>query len=467
MFFRNNPDDFIDMGEDYKSKYKTLRKGLWQLSYPTMIAFGLQSFYDIVDMAWVGQISSSALSGVTLFSTIFMLFTVLNEIAGSGSVAMIAQAYGRGDEEKTRIISEQTISFKIILALISAGALLLFLKPILNFYTDDQSVVEAALEYGYIRIFFLPMMFASYSVNTIFRCTDDSKTPMKIMLIAGFLNLVLDPIMMFDRIPGLGLPGMGMGVFGAALATAISTTVSFLYGFSILLSGRKGQTISIKGLFRLNADIDRELLTVGFPSGIQLFIRQFFNATMMKFVTVYGTQAVALAGISGKLNAFMLMPIFGLNMAGSTMVGNALGREKIKDAELVSKIAIEMNLAVVGGISFLVVVLASYIMSFFSNEPYVISQGMIMIRISALALMMVAYNFGKKTVFSGSGFNRPQLVATFVSKWIMQLPAMYLIVYGFKLPLSYFWLSMLVAEIGDLFITEYYYGQDTWRLNRV
>lgn len=446
---------------------KDLRNKLWRLSYPTMISFGLQSFYDIVDMAWVGQISPSALSGVTLFSTIFMLFTVLNEIAGTGSVAMISQSYGRGDQKRTQLISEQTISFKVLLAILSGLCLYFFLRPILAFYTDDPLVIEAALEYGYIRIFFLPMLFSSYSVNTIFRCTQDSKTPMKIMVISGLLNFFLDPLMMFSRIPGLGLPGLGLGVFGAALATVLSTTVAFLYGFFLLLSGRREQTISLRGLFQLHGPIDRQLLVIGIPSGVQLFVRQFFNATMLKFVTVYGSSAVALAGISGKLNGFLLMPIMGLNMAASTLVGSALGRDSVHEAEQVSKIATWMNVGLVGLLTAFAVLFARQVMGLFSTDPYVIDQGIHMIYISVLALLVVAYNFGKKAVFNGSGFNRPQLVGTIVSRWLLQLPAMVLIVYSLKLPLSYFWWSMLVAEVGDLLITEYYYAKDTWRFNRV
>ena len=81
---------------------KQLAGTLWRLSYPSMIAMGLQFVYDLVDMAWVGQISKTAISGVTLFTSIYVLFGILNEIAGASSVSMISQNYGRGDMEKTR-----------------------------------------------------------------------------------------------------------------------------------------------------------------------------------------------------------------------------------------------------------------------------------------------------------------------------------------------------------------------------
>ena len=106
---------------------KQLAGTLWRLSYPSMIAMGLQFVYDLVDMAWVGQISKTAISGVTLFTSIYVLFGILNEIAGASSVSMISQNYGRGDMEKTRRIAEQTISFKIVLAVLSGILLAVFL----------------------------------------------------------------------------------------------------------------------------------------------------------------------------------------------------------------------------------------------------------------------------------------------------------------------------------------------------
>lgn len=128
------------------SKTKQLSKSLWNLSYPTMISSAIQSAYDIFDMIWVGQISSQAQAGVTIFTTIYTLFTVLNEIAGSSSISLITQSYGRGDKERTQKIAEQTISFKIVLAILSGLLLLIFLKPLFNLYTKDPLVKQAAMD---------------------------------------------------------------------------------------------------------------------------------------------------------------------------------------------------------------------------------------------------------------------------------------------------------------------------------
>lgn len=444
-----------------------IRRRLWQLSYPTMLAMAMQSFYDLVDMAWVGQISDQALSGVTLFTTVYMLFTVLNEIAGASSVSMIAQAYGRGDKVRLQKTAEQTITFKVILALISALLLFLFIKPVLNIYIPKPSPVkDLALQYGYIRIFFLPLAFSSYSVNTIFRCTGDAKTPMKIMLVATVLNIVLDPILMFEKIPFIGLPGVGLGVFGAGLATVMATTLSFLYGFIVLLK-RQPVPITLRGLLKLEKDVDRDLLMIGLPSGLQTFVRSFFSATMVKFVTFYGTDAIALSGLCGKLTMFGFMPLFGLSMAGSTMIGHALGRERVDEAELVSKMSQRINFILVACAVTPVLLFPRAVLSVFLKQADVIDQGVYMLWAVSFAMLISAITIGRKVVFQGSGYNRPMLYSTLFSRWFVQVPAAYIIARVLLLPLPYFWLSYVLADASEFFYILWAYRRTPWRQKRV
>lgn len=302
-----------------------LKKNLIRLSLPTSVSFALQSFYDMVDMMWIGRISSFAIAGVTIFSTVFWMVLVLNEIIGTSSVSLITQSYGRNDMERTRRVLEQTLTFKMLVAVISAIIIAIILEPLLWFFSKDEKVIQSALEYGYIRIFFLPIMFASYSVNTALRCLGDAKTPMKIMIISSIINIVLDPIFMFKRVPFINIPGLDMGVFGAALATVIATIIAFLLGFYVLIKGQSSIKISLKGLLKLDWEIDKKLLTIELPTGIEVLMRNLSSIITLKFVSIYGTDAVAAMGIGSKLIHLAFTPISGVSISSSAMVGQALG----------------------------------------------------------------------------------------------------------------------------------------------
>lgn len=444
-----------------------LKRNLLKMSIPTMLAFLFQSVYDLIDIFWIGKISSEAVAGVTIFSTIFWLVEVLNEIIGTSSISMISQAYGAGDDEKTRVTVEQTVVFKAIVAVIAAVTMLIILKPLLGFFSSDSKVLKSSLDFGYIRIFFLPIMFSSYTVNTALRCLGDAKSPMKIMAAASILNMILDPIFMFKFIPGTSIPGLNLGVFGAAVSTVISTSFAFILGFSLLMSGRAKLKLSFKGLLRLRWDIDKKLLTIGLPSGVEMFFRNFSQILALKFVALYGTSTVAAIGIGNKLISFAFMPLVGFNMGSSAIIGQCLGAENVDRAKETAKYATYLNVCIMAVIVVLAILFPGPIIKVFIGDPNVISKGIPMIRIVTVSLLFAAVSMGLGSVFTGSGHTMPFLISSFVSRWFVQVPFMFLVSCVFKLSSSILWISFISADIVEMIIIVIIYKRGTWEKKRV
>lgn len=440
---------------------------LLKLSFPTMMAMVLQSVYDIVDMAWVGRISFEALAGVTLFSTIMAIFLFLNEIIGASSISLISQNYGRGDYERTNRVAEQTITFKVFVALIAAFLLYFLLEPILKLYSKDPKIIEAGLDYGRLRIYFLPMFFASYSINTIFRCAGDSKTPFYIMLLTTVVNLILDPILMFDQIPYMPFKGFGLGVKGAALATVISIFISFAVGLVIIFKGKGIIKLSLKGLFRLDYEIDEALIRIGFANGVQVLFRFLFAAVIIKFVSYYGDYAISAFGVGSKIYGFAFFPISGLSMGGSVIAGQKLGEDNIESAEECARVTGFFG-------AFIMLVFCVYIMfnaqtlvGLFSGEKEVLELGAGMITYSTIMLPLLAYGFGLAVVFYGSGYNLPIFIAGLVSQWFIQLPLLFLTVSVLHLPIKFMYSTYMLADLGHFLTMLFYYKRGKWKYSRV
>lgn len=444
-----------------------LKMNLIKLALPTSIGFALQSMYDMVDIYWIGKISASAVAGVTVFSTIFWIVIVLNEIIGSSSISLITQSYGKNDMDRTKKILEQTLTFKILVAIIAAIIIAIILEPLLWFFSEDESVVKAALDYGYIRIFFLPIMFASYSVNTALRCLGDSKTPMKMMIFSSLVNIILDPIFMFDTIPYTNIPGLGLGVFGAALATVTSTVVAFGMGFFILIRGKAKINIDVKGLFRLDWEIDKKLLTIGLPNGIEILMRNLSSMITLKFVSIYGTNTVAAMGIGSKLLHFAFTPISGMSSGLSTMVGQALGADEIHKAKEVARFSALVDVVMMGIFSLIAIIFPEQIMKLFITEKEVVEIGITMIRILIPSLILAGWAIGLGCVFTGSGHNTPFLLASIISRWCIQIPFLFLSANVLKLPVIAVWLSFFLAEIGEIIVVLFHYKKGVWKATRV
>lgn len=440
-----------------------IRNRIWQLSYPAMVSMLLQTVYDLVDMAWVGQISKQAIAAVTIFSTIFWLFLFFNELIGASSVSMISQNYGKGDKEMTRLVSEQTMSFKVFMGFISGIILYFTINPLLNFYLKNQSTVKLAMDYGYIRIFFLPAMYASYSVNTIFRCQGDPKTPMKIMIFSTILNIILDPILMFETIPFTNIAGFNMGVKGAGVATVISVMFSLIYGLSILLSGKNEIYVSFKGLFKLNWNIDLDLLKIGLPNALKQFAGGLFMAIMVKFVSHYGDSVITAVGIIAKLQTFIYMPVNGLMMGGSIVVGHFLGRREIENAETSASIASRINFLTMAFFSILFAIFPQYLFSIFNKDPEIIEMGKELVPIVTLTIPLTGYAFGQSIVFMGSGYTKPYLVGSLVSQWLLQLPFVAICVYVLKLSYRAIAFSFPLADIVYFIIILLFFKSGKWK----
>ncbi len=451
----------------------SVKKNLLYMSLPTMAGFFAQTLYDVVDMMWIGRLSVEALAGVTIFATIFWLVEVLNEIIGSSSISLISQSYGEGDKEKTGRIIEQTITFKALVAVLAGIILMIIIKPLALFFDSNPRVVQSVMSYGYIRIFFIPIMFSSYTVNTALRCIGDSKKPFYLMLISSVLNIVLDPIFIFDTLPikfgviDFTIKGFGLGVFGAALATVISITIAFVIGFYYLVSGKSYIKISIKGLFKLDKHIDYKLMTIGLPNGAEALNRNLSNFVVMKFIGHYGSVAIAAAGIGMRFMGILFMPLIGLMMGGGAIVGQNLGVNQVERAKETAKSAAQLGFVVISFVSVVTFIFGEEIMRMFTNVEEVIVIGEPMLKVFVIGMFLLAILFGYSTVFSGSGYNFPFLVSSVAGRWLAAIPFAFVMIFLLDMNIIWLWISYIVGDIVELVVIMYYYIRGDWQTKKV
>lgn len=444
-----------------------IKKHLMVMSIPTMFGFMAQTLYDLVDMMWIGQVSKEALAAVTIFSTIFWLFIIVESIITTSSVAMISQSYGQKQFEQTQSIIENTLGLKTVVAILTAAILSFLLKPLAALLTDDPVVLDLVMEYGRIRVFFLPILFLSFTVNSALRAIGDARNPMYLMLIVAFFNLVLDPILIFKKIPIIGLPGFGMGVFGAALATVIAISIAFLFGIWLLFYRKSHIRVTWKGLLDLDKQTSWKLLTIGIPTGIEMLFRSIAGAVILYLVSSYGTTMVSCVGIGNKLFGFVFMILLGLNQGGSAIVGQNLGAGFVDRVYETTRYALRygffiMLILVLGALLF-----PTALMRCFTSDELLISMGMEMIYIVAPSLLLMSLSLGIAIVFTGSGYNFPFLFSSLFARWCVQIPLILIAVYLIKSDTNWIWASYAIAEIIEFAVLLYNYMKGTWKTVKV
>jgi len=441
---------------------------LFKIALPTMAGFSFQMLYDLVDLYWLGEISSEAIAGVTVFTSIFWLIEVVNEIIGVSSISLISQSFGKKDYRRTEKAIEQTMGFKIIAALFAAVFLFIFIKPLMKIFVADK-VLELGLKYGYIRIFFLPFMFSSFTVNTSLRSLGDAKTPMKIMLIASVMNVILDPLLMLGNIEFrlfgnlFSINGANLGVQGAAYATIIAQTFAVIYGAVALFSGKGDVKPNLMKIFKIEKEYASKLIRIGLPNGFEVFARNMSNNVVLKYVAVYGTAALSAFGIGSRIFGFAFMPLIGLNMGGSSIVGQSLGAEDIPRAKKAAYLAAVISSAIMFLFTLVVFLWGGQLISLFDTNPEVVGYGRDFLVYGSFGLIFIGVAFGLSAVFSGSGYNFPFLIGGLVSKWLLQIPFLIIVVSVFKGGILLVWISFLVSDITEFILSLLFFRQGKWK----
>lgn len=446
-----------------KLEHRSLLKGILTLSIPTMLGMLFETLYEIVDMAWVARLSINSVAAVTIFATIWWILNMVNDIVGTSSVSIISRYYGSGNREKTIEAIEQTIIFKFILALI-VGILMSFIIPfVLRPLAVNDEVLKLSTLYGRIRLITLPLAFSSYTVNTALRCIGDAKKPFYIMAFSGILNTILDPIMIFDSIPFVGLRGMGLGIAGAAYATVISQALAFLVGLYILMSGRTHVTISFKRGIYFVKSLDIKLLTIGLPTGIEGLLRNLGTFLIMRYIASYGVTVVAAYGICTRIIGLISMPVFGLQMGTSVIVGQKLGASDCSSAERAGYLTAWLSLGIFIVAGLIMFAFPSLIMGIFTDSKEIIDIGKVFLRFFTFAALIMGPAGALASIMNGAGDNMPSMLGALASVWLVQIPLLYVFVSLLNLSIEWVWVTYIFEYIVQFVVVFYFVKRGKWR----
>ncbi len=292
---------------------------LLRIAWPLIISTGSFSLLNFCDRMFLGWYSPEAFraavpAGILCF-TMICGFVAL----AAYSSTFVAQYFGAREYGKCSMATMQGIwlallSWPVILALIPLG--LYFLK------ISGHGPAVFAEE----RIYFTILMLGAVSqpcvaaISGFFSGRGDTKTVMMANVIGNAINVVLDYVLIFGK---LGFPEMGIA--GAAIASVIAGWVSPGIMLVLFFSRRNDRRFSTRASLRWDATQMKRMIRYGGPSGIHLFLDL---AAFSLFVLLLGRQGEAAAIASNmalSINLFAILPMIGLGIATSIMVGQYMG----------------------------------------------------------------------------------------------------------------------------------------------
>ena len=431
-------------------------KSIFAISIPIIFANTLQTVYQLIDTFWVGRLGESAVAAVSLgFPILFFLISLALGFAMAGSI-LIAQYNGKGDKETVSLVTGQTFSIVLILALIVTVVGYKISYFLLSYLTHDPLVLSQAVDYLQISFLAIPGMFLYTIFQSALRGVGKVKFPMFLVLGTVLLNFFLDPIFMFGWrfIPPLG-------VSGVAWATLITEYLSAIVGIGAMIHGGFGVKLRFSAL-RIRREWFRKIVHLGVPSSLEHSSRAFGMFLMTFLVSTFGTTIVAAYGVGTRILSFVIIPAIGFSIATSALVGNNLGAKQYERVEKIVKTGIKVGFISLSFVGLFLFLFAHAIAQFFvPNAPELVTYATYFIRIMALSFGCI----GIQMVVIGTVKAAGQ---TMTSMFLAMFHTFSLFVFAYLLSTIFhlqewgIWIAYPTANLLALGLALYFYFKKDW-----
>lgn len=329
---------------------RSRRKTLLRVAWPLIInsgSFALLNFADRLFLSWHSEAAFRAsLPGGILFFTLVCGFMALAGITNT----FVSQLWGSGD----RIGCARATSQGIWLALLSTP-LIVLLAPIgislLRLSGHESEVLMLEEQYFKILLFGGGGMVLSSALSAFFSGRGRTRVVMSCNIIANVVNIILNYMFVFGQ---LGLPEMG--IIGAAWGSVISSWICPLLFAALYFSPKNRCDFDTLGQLRFDKPLFTRMLRFGGPSGVHFFTEVAAFSVFVLMIGRLGPVAHVASNIALSINLIAFMPMIGMGIAASILVGQYLGRDNSKEAERMGWFALRIGMGYIGivGITFII-----------------------------------------------------------------------------------------------------------------
>lgn len=393
-------------------------KIFFQNAIPSMLGMLLVLAYNMADLFFVGQTGDPIqIAAVSVATPAFMLFTALGTIFGVGGASCISRALGGGDHERANHVS--SFCFWAALSVGAAGSVcfLILTGPILTLLGASDATRAGAGEYLRIVAISAPFILLSGSFQHILRAEGRPALAVAGMIGGNLLNIVLDPVLILAA---------GLGVAGAAWATAIANILGGLVYLVYLLSGRFSLSISPRA-FRLGGGVAAQTLSIGFPASLQSILMSVASAICNKLLVQYGDLSVAAMGVATKIDMVVSLLMIGLSQGVMSAVGFLYGAHDRPRAKKLLRFSAIFAVALGSVVTVLCLVFSGPIVRAFIDDAETQALGQHFVRCLLTTGPVVGLSFLYAFALQALGEAMGSLLLSLTRQCLAYIPALYLL----------------------------------------
>lgn len=366
------------------------------LAVPTVTSMMVTMIYNLVDAYFVGKLGTSASAAIGIVLGVQSIIQAFGFMLGHGAGSMISVHLGRGDRKTAdRLLATSFFTaagFSILLSIFC----LFLLNPLMRLMGSTDTILPYSRNYATYILISGPALMCSCVLNNVMRYEGKAVLAMFGLVSGGVLNMIGDPILMF---------GLGLGIDGAGLSTAISQYISFGILLYMFLSGRTITRLSIRSYTRDIRDL-LLILRVGFPSLIRQMLNSISTMTLNNCAMPYGDAAIAAMSIVGRITMFIGSAMIGIGQGFQPVSAFNYGAKKYARLRKAFFFTFRTGTIILGTLGVLGMIAPDAIVHLFRDDPRVVEIGALALRFQCIAVFLQAFSVTSNMMFQSVGRSR-------------------------------------------------------------
>ena len=421
-----------------KMEHMEIKHLVISMSLPIIISMVIQALYNIVDSIFVAQISSDALTAVSLCYPVQTIMIAIACGTAVGFNTLLARYLG----EKKFDYANNTMMHGIFLGFVNGLVFLvlglLFSKVFLSWFTSDQNVIRLADTYIHICTMFSFSVFVQIIFERIMQATGNAIYNMVMQGAGAIINIILDPILIFGW---FGLPKMG--VTGAAIATVIGQFCGMMIGYWITKKKLSSLEIKISN-FSFSKDILSRIYKVGIPAIMMQSVLSFMTVFMNMILAPISAMAITVFSVYYKLQNFLNMAVLGITNALIPIVAYNNGAKRKDRAMDAIQFSLLLSIVImfVGTIVFQL--FPKQLLTMFSANEEMYTLGVPALKIISLSFVFASMSMVLCAAFQALNKANTSLVITLARQLVILIPLTYGLMKCFGIQVG--WYAFVVTE---------------------
>jgi putative MATE family efflux protein len=387
----------------------TTLKRIVRLALPAIFENIMATLANIVDVAMVGSLGAASTAAAALNAQPLWLANSTSMLVAGGAMVLTARCCGSRDMKKAQLYAEHAVWMALVLGALLTGAAWLAAGPYAALMHAAPDVAPDAA--AYMRIVGSSLIFLTLSrtLAGVIQGSGNTVTPMKISLFANLCNVAGNYFLIYSprtvSFAGLEFPmwGAGWGVRGAAVSTAFSLVITGVLLMNVLIRRRDGFRLSFPGLSGFSRRRAWDILSVGIPIASERIVMSTGQIFYMGIISTLGTVSVSAHYLAVTVEGVCYNPAFGVSVAATTLVGQALGAGHEPQAERDGRFSISFCFAVMVLVSACLYIFAEPLIRLFTNDAAVAAQGASALRIVSFAEPLLGVALTAAGALRGAG----------------------------------------------------------------